>query len=96
MLPRRAVTSSQNRAYCPTVSVRWMYCPASPPPPSSHWKSHSTRPLGSVTTTRAPPREPSSSSTVRAAPSAVRASGPVARAEARMEAWLVMDVSLER
>lgn len=38
LLPRRAVTSSQNRAYRPAVSVR----------PTPSWKSQSTRPLGSA------------------------------------------------
>ena len=75
-LPRRAVTISHSMANCPTVSVRWL--------PS--WKSHSTMPLGSVTTTRVTPRLPSSRLTVRVAPSWVSASGPVARVEASTEA----------
>ena len=85
LLPRRAVTSSQNRAYRPAVSVR----------PTPSWKSQSTKPFGSVTTTRVTPRLPRSSSTVRVAPSAVRASGPVARAEASTEAWLSMEACLD-
>ena len=49
-----------------------------------------------MTTTRVTPRLLSSRFTVRVAPSAVRGSGPVARAEASTEAWFCMEVCLER